>query len=66
MRNSSPSRDYPESIQKEATINSLRKQLSEIQNVEHDFQAVQDDIKNSETNYSLLASEKDRIESEIQ
>lgn len=46
MRNSSPSRDYPESIQKEATINSLRKQLNELQNVEHEFQAVQDEIKN--------------------
>lgn len=61
MRNSSPNRDYPQSIQKEATINSLRKQLVELQNIQHEFHAVQDEIKNVETNYSILASEKDRI-----
>lgn len=45
-------------------ISSLKKELFELKDLEHDFLRLNDEIANIESKYSLLLDEKERAENE--
>jgi hypothetical protein len=51
-------------MQKEALISMLKKEYYELQDKEHEFIVLNDEINNVEAKYSILKDEKERIENE--
>jgi hypothetical protein len=51
-------------MQKEALISMLKKEFYELQDKEHEFIILNDEINNVEAKYSILKDEKERIENE--
>ena len=49
-------------MQRDALISMLKKELYELQDKEHEFIVLNDEINNVEAKYSMLKDEKDRIE----
>ena len=56
--------DQTESVHKDAVITSLKKELFELKDLEHDFLRLNDEVANIESKYSLLLDEKERSENE--
>jgi hypothetical protein len=56
--------EQSESQHKDAVISSLKKELFELKDLEHDFLRLNDEIANIESKYSLLLDEKERAENE--
>ena len=56
--------DHTESTHKDAVITSLKKELFELKDLEHDFLRLNDEVANIESKYSLLLDEKERTENE--
>lgn len=56
--------DQTESQHKDAVITSLKKELFELKDLEHDFLRLNDEVANIESKYSLLLDEKERAENE--
>ena len=56
--------DHTESAHKDAAITSLKKELFELKDLEHDFLRLNDEVANIESKYSLLLDEKERAENE--
>lgn len=56
--------EQADSMQRDALISMLKKELYELQDKEHEFIVLNDEINNVEAKYSMLKDEKDRIENE--
>ena len=56
--------DQTESTHKDVVITSLKKELFELKDLEHDFLRLNDEVANIESKYSLLLDEKERSENE--
>lgn len=56
--------DQTESNHKDAVITSLKKELFELKDLEHDFLRLNDEVASIESKYSLLLDEKERAENE--
>jgi hypothetical protein len=56
--------DHTESAHKDTVITSLKKELFELKDLEHDFLRLNDEVANIESKYSLLLDEKERNENE--
>ena len=56
--------EQSESSHKDAVISSLKKELFELKDLEHDFLRLNDDVANIESKYALLLDEKERTENE--
>lgn len=56
--------DHSESGHKDVVITSLKKELFELKDLEHDFLRLNDEVANIESKYSLLLDEKERTENE--
>jgi hypothetical protein len=54
--------DQVESAHKDTVIASLKKELFELKDLEHDFLRLNDEVANIETKYALLLDEKERAE----
>lgn len=65
-RNLTPSGllDQTESQHKDAVISSLKKELFELKDLEHDFLRLNDEVATIESKYALLLDEKERAENE--
>ncbi len=53
--------EQSESLQKDALISTLKKELYELQDKEHEFAAINDRVNNQEAHYALKNDEKQRI-----
>jgi hypothetical protein len=53
-----------ESAHKDSVISSLKKELYELKDLEHDFLRLNDEVASIESKYSLLLDEKERAENE--
>lgn len=58
------STEQPESLQRDALISALKKELYDIRDKEHEYIALNDDVHNCEARYSMLKEEKERKENE--
>ena len=56
--------DQTESAHKDVVITSLKKELFELKDLEHDFLRLNDEVSNIESKYPLLLDEKERSENE--
>ncbi len=56
--------DQVESTHKDTVIASLKKELFELKDLEHDFLRLNDEVANIESKYALLLDEKERAENE--
>ena len=56
--------EQAESSHKDAVISSLKKELFELKDLEHDFLRLNDEVANIESKYALLLDEKERTENE--
>lgn len=56
--------DQTESAHKDHVISSLKKELFELKDLEHDFLRLNDEVANIESKYALLLDEKERAENE--
>ena len=56
--------EQSESSHKDAVISSLKKELFELKDLEHDFLRLNDEVANIESKYALLLDEKERTENE--
>jgi hypothetical protein len=56
--------DQVESAHKDTVIASLKKELFELKDLEHDFLRLNDEVANIESKYALLLDEKERAENE--
>jgi len=56
--------EQAESSHKDAVISSLKKELFELKDLEHDFIRLNDEVANIESKYALLLDEKERTENE--
>jgi hypothetical protein len=56
--------EQADSMQRDAVISMLKKELYELQDKEHGFIVLNDEINNVEAKYSMIKDEKDRIENE--
>ena len=56
--------DQSESAHKDAVISSLKKELFELKDLEHDFLRLNDEVASIESKYALLLDEKERSENE--
>ena len=63
-RNSPNTLENGESAHKDAIINSLKKELHDLKDLEHDFIRLNDEVANIESKYQLLLDEKERTENE--
>lgn len=54
--------DQVESAHKDTVISSLKKELFELKDLEHDFLRLNDEVANIESKYALLLDEKERAE----
>lgn len=52
--------EYSESAHKDTVISSLKKELFELKDLEHDFLRLNDEVANIESKYSMLLDEKER------
>jgi hypothetical protein len=59
---SRPAVEQMESMQKDAVIASLKKELYELRDREHDFIPLENEVNNIESKYDMLQDEKERIE----
>ena len=51
-------------MQRDALISMLKKELYELQDKEHEFIVLNDEINTVEAKYNMIKDEKDRIENE--
>jgi predicted nucleic acid-binding Zn-ribbon protein len=56
--------EQADSMQRDALISALKKELYDLQDREHEYLSLNDEINNVETKYSMLKEEKERIENE--
>jgi hypothetical protein len=56
--------EQTESQHKDVVISSLKKELFELKDLEHDFLRLNDEVASIESKYSLLLDEKERAENE--
>ena len=53
-----------ESQQKDHVITTLKRELFELKDLEHDFMRLNDEVANIESKYALMLDEKERSENE--
>lgn len=53
-----------ESMHKDALISALKKELYDLQDKEHEYLSLTDDVHNCESRFAILKEDKERIESE--
>ena len=56
--------EQAESLQRDALISALKKELYDLKDKEHEYITLNDDAHNCEAQYSMLKDEKERIENE--
>lgn len=63
-RGTATTMEQADSMQRDALISALKKELYDLQDREHEYLSLNDEINNVETKYSMLKEEKERIENE--
>lgn len=53
-----------EACHKDNVISSLKRELFELKDLEHDFIRLNDEVANMESKYALMLDEKERVENE--
>jgi len=64
MYQGTPAAEQSESIHKDALISALKKELYDLQDREHEYLSLSDDVHNCEARLAILKEDKERIESE--